>query len=257
MPQRKGQHFLISSSVAERIVEIAEVAPKDFVLEIGPGRGALTGLLGSRARRVIALEIDAKLVGILKERFSRSENIEIIHSDALKYDYDCLPKDVKIVANLPYYISTPLIRRLLRARKRITLMALMLQKEVAQRIVAAPGQRTYGALSIFVQLYADPAIKLIVPPSCFSPRPRVDSAVVRFVIRPSPRIEVCDEKAFEQLVGMAFSMRRKTLLNILSKSLSITRQEACFLLERCGVDPQRRPETLSIEEFSRLIHSSK
>jgi len=249
MPQRKGQHFLISSPVAEKILEIAEVAPTDVVLEIGPGRGALTDLLVRRARKVIALEIDENLVGVLKEKFSQSENIEILHTDALKYDYDILPEGVKIVANLPYYISTPLIRRLLRAKRRIALMALMFQKEVAQRIVAAPGLRIYGALSIFVQLYADPAIKLIVPPSCFSPKPRVDSAVVRFVIRSSPRIKVSDEKEFEKLVGMAFSMRRKTLLNILSKSLSIPRGEACSLLNRCGVDPQRRPETLSIEEF--------
>jgi len=249
MPRRKGQHFLVSSSVAEKILEIAEVTATDFVLEIGPGKGALTDLLVRRARKVIALEIDAKLVEVLKGKFSQSENIEILHTDALKYDYDGLPERVKIVANLPYYISTPLIRKLLRARNRITLMALMLQKEVAQRIVAEPGLRTYGALSIFVQLYADPAIKLIVPPSCFSPRPRVDSAVVRFVIRSMPRIEVSDEKDFEQLVGMAFSMRRKTLLNILSKSLSIPRGEACSLLNRCGIDPQRRPETLSIEEF--------
>ncbi len=252
----RGQHFLVSGAAARRIVEAADVGPADVVLEIGPGQGALTGHLEERARRVIAVEIDAGLAEALQERLSGSGRVEILRADALTMDFGRLPAGTKVVANLPYYISTAIIRRLLEARRVVTLMVLMLQKEVAERIVAPPGSRRYGILSVYVQLYADAEIVCVFPPEYFSPRPRVDSAVVRFSMRSTPRVDVADAGVFDRIVSRVFSMRRKTLLNSLAPALGLERGEARDLLQGCAIDPLRRPETLSLEELSSLCRAA-
>lgn len=254
---RRGQHFLVHPGVAEWIVEAAGVGPSDIVLEIGPGKGALTGLLAERAGRVIALEVDRDLAGGLRRRFSAMKGVDIIHMDALRYEYTGLPPGTKIVANLPYYISTLLIRRLLEARDRISLMVLMLQKEVAERIAAPSGSRDYGPLSVFVRLYSDPEIIRVLPASFFSPEPKVSSAVVRFRMLPKPRVDIGDIGMFDRIVRGAFSARRKTVLNALMKPLALPKESVGSLLSRCGIDPTRRPETLSLEELSSLTRYAR
>ncbi len=244
--RRLGQHFLFDPSILKRIVEISGAGPDDLVVEIGPGHGRLTALLAERVKKVIAIEIDPLLIREAKKALSHYKNIELIEMDALKFPYEELGP-FKVVSNIPYYITTPIIFRLLNLDNLIS-MTLTVQKEVAQRIVAGPGSKTYGVLSIMVQYKARPEIKFLIPKGAFRPVPEVSSAVIYIEILRELH-SVTDEQLFKKIVKTAFSNRRKTLLNTL-KALKIANIKG--LLEECGINPQRRPETLTIEEFVKI-----
>jgi 16S rRNA (adenine1518-N6/adenine1519-N6)-dimethyltransferase len=226
MKRRLGQHFLFDKNILKKIVDCSDIGPDDTVIEIGAGHGTLTTLLAERTKKVIALEIDRKLVSRLKSSLKEKKNVEVIEANALKFPYETLGEMFKVVANIPYYITTPLIFRLLEFKKKIPAMTLLLQKEIAQRIIAPPGGKDYGVLSITVQLY---------------------SAVVYFKVFPYPRFEVKDVDFVIKVVKTAFSQRRKTLLNCLKSFQGI--KEAFHV---AGIDPQLRPETLSIDDFIKL-----
>ncbi|MBI5639136.1 MAG: ribosomal RNA small subunit methyltransferase A [Nitrospirae bacterium] len=248
MPKKHlGQNFLYDQSVLSRIISSAELGQQDTVIEIGPGPGSLTRLLAKEVKKVLAIELDEELFRRLKAEFAGYPNVDLVHADALKFPFEDIG-DFKVVANIPYYITTPIIFRLLEARKSLQTMTLTIQKEVAERIVASPGGRDYGVLSIMIQYYARAEMKFIIPKEAFSPVPKVDSAVVHMNILDTPSVVVKDEKAFFRLVKTAFSQRRKTLSNSL-KSLG---EDIRDKLIAARIDPQRRPETLSLEEFARL-----
>ncbi|MCL4457772.1 MAG: 16S rRNA (adenine(1518)-N(6)/adenine(1519)-N(6))-dimethyltransferase RsmA [Nitrospirae bacterium] len=248
MPKKHlGQNFLFDPSILHRIVEASGVTKEDTVVEIGPGPGTLTKILAGAAKKVIAIELDYELYARLKDELNEFKNIELIHSDALKYPYEAL-EPFKVVANIPYYITTPIIFRLLDARKNLKSMTLTIQKEVAQRIAAKPDTKEYGVLSIAVQYYSKPELKFVIPKGAFRPVPKVDSAVIRIEILDKPAVAVNDEKLFFRVVKTSFAQRRKTLANSL-KSISNDIKE---ILIAAGIDPRRRAETLSIEEFARL-----
>ncbi|MBI3592756.1 MAG: ribosomal RNA small subunit methyltransferase A [Nitrospirae bacterium] len=228
-------------------VEVSKVTSDDIVVEIGPGHGSLTRVLSEVAKKVIAIELDDELYEKLKSEFSQSGKIELIHADAMKYPYEKL-EPFRVVANIPYYITTPLIFRLMEAKKNLKSMTLTIQKEVAQRIVAKPHTKEYGVLSIAIRFYAAPKLEFIIPKGAFRPVPKVDSAVIHMDMMEKPRVAVKDEKLFFKIVRMAFSQRRKTLSNAL-KPISGDIKET---LIAAGIDPVRRAETLSIEEFGRL-----
>jgi 16S rRNA (adenine1518-N6/adenine1519-N6)-dimethyltransferase len=250
-PKRSlGQNFLKDPHYLRKIVETAGVSQDDQVLEIGPGLGHLTAELAARAGRVMVIELDDRLLPALQKGFAGCANVEIVHADALEFDYGSLTGSWKVVANLPYYISTPLIERLIRWRAKFTSLTLMLQKEVAERISAPPGGKEYGVLSIMVQLHAEAVIAFTVPPGAFTPQPKVDSAVVRLGVRRQPAVPVDNEPFFEQVVKAAFSQRRKTLRNSLGAIMD--RSVAADAAASAGVSPDRRPETLSLEEFGRM-----
>ncbi len=245
-----GQNFLYDRSILERIVQAAQLEPEDFVVEIGPGPGILTKMLAVRVERVFAIELDKDLFAKSKKELSDYNNVELIHADALEYPYRNLPW-FKVVANIPYYITTPIIFKLLDSRKNLISMTLTIQKEVAERIAAEPGGKDYGVLSIMVQYYAKPGLKFIIPKEVFRPVPKVDSAVVHIEILNNPAVDVKDEEMFFRVVKTAFSQRRK----MLSNSLKSLRGDVKEWLDRAGIDPDRRPETLSIEEFARLSNT--
>jgi 16S rRNA (adenine1518-N6/adenine1519-N6)-dimethyltransferase len=253
-----GQHFLVDDSIAHRIVEIADLRPDDVVVEVGPGFGALTFLLTERAQKVIAIELDTKIAGYLRNANLRPNALEIIEHDALQFDFAALAntigRQLKVVANLPYNISTPLLFRLLEMREVFARFVLMLQREVADRIVATPGRKTYGPLSVFTQLFTVPCLQLLVPPRAFYPRPRVESAVVSFDIRRHAAVEIDDLAFFRRVVHECFSRRRKTILNALTGSSSHagTKQDMRRVLTELHIDPHRRGETLGLDEFRRL-----
>ncbi len=233
-------------------MEVSGVGSDDTVVEIGAGDGRLTAILAERVRKVIAIELDVDFVKGLLQSFRSVRNVEIVHEDALRYDYSVIGP-FRVVSNIPYYITTPLIFRLLEEKDLLS-MTLTVQKEVAERIVASPGSKAYGVLSIMVQYIAKPEIKFFIPRGAFRPRPKVDSAVVHLRIgRDLPKAK--DEVLFRRIVRTAFSSRRKTLLNslkALAKGGEITVKDLKGILERCNIDPNRRPETFSIEEFIRL-----
>ncbi|MEK6678423.1 MAG: 16S rRNA (adenine(1518)-N(6)/adenine(1519)-N(6))-dimethyltransferase RsmA [Nitrospirota bacterium] len=249
-----GQHFLTDINIARDIVDAANISKDDIVVEIGPGNGILTRLLAGRAKKVIAIEIDERLIDKLRDEFGSFNNIEIIAKDALQFPFNEIEGRFKVAANLPYYITTPIIFHLLESRDRIISMTLMMQREVAERIVAAPGGKDYGVLSIAVQFYAEPALNFIVPSSAFFPKPKVESAVVSFRILDKRRVEVLDEGFFFKVVRAAFSQRRKTLRNALrSANLPMITDDALdSAFTKTGIDPKRRGETLSIAEFAKL-----
>ncbi|MDA8214584.1 MAG: 16S rRNA (adenine(1518)-N(6)/adenine(1519)-N(6))-dimethyltransferase RsmA [Nitrospiraceae bacterium] len=261
MPKKYlGQNFLFDPSILGRIVEAADITHDDTVVEIGPGPGRLTKMLAEVAKKVIAIELDLELYTKLKEEIEKIKsshpfthlpiypfNIELVHGDALKYPYEEL-EPFKVVANIPYYITTPIIFRLIEARKNLKSMTLTIQKEVAQRIVGKPNTKDYGVLSIAVQYYGEPQLKFIIPKAAFRPVPKVDSAVIHIDILERPRVTVSDERLFFRIVRTAFSQRRKTLSNSL-KSVSKDIKE---ILISAGIEPIRRAETLSIEEFATL-----
>jgi len=253
IPPKKslGQNFLVDENAALSIIEAADIEDYDTVVEIGPGHGVLTRELAEQARRVIAIELDDRLIVELGEKLSDLKNLEIVHADALKYPFGELPEKVKVVANLPYYISTPIISRLIEARDKVSLMVLMLQKEVAERISAPPGGKEYGYLSVMVQLYTRPETLFIVPNTSFRPVPKVDSAVVRLEVLDTTLAPCRDLALLEHIVSAAFSQRRKTLRNNL-KSTGLFTDEGIKALETTGIDPGRRAETLSVPEFCRL-----
>ncbi len=255
-PPRKhlGQHFLVDPNIARKMVTAAALRPRDVVFEIGPGRGALTRLLCERAAKVIAVEIDRQLVRYLSAVLAGDAALELHHGDAMTFACDELPKGTVVIANVPYAVSTPLLFRLLRARDRISRMVLMLQREVAARILAAPGSRDYGVLSVMSRYYAEPRKAFAVPASCFRPVPDVDSAVVTFVGRSDPRGDADFDRVFAQLVRGAFAHRRKTLMNSWREEgwdpASMRR-----ILEHAGIDPRRRAETLGVPEFLTLAQA--
>jgi len=242
-----GQNFLFDPSILGRIIDAAGLSEEDTVVEIGPGPGSLTRLLAEKVKRLIAIELDAELYERLRGDFIAYSNVEIIHGDALRFPFETFG-EFRVVANIPYYITTPIIFRLLDAKEFLKSMTLTIQKEVAERIVARPGGKDYGVLSIMIQYYASPELRFIIPKEAFRPVPKVDSAVVHMKILEHPSVTVKDEKMLFRVVKTAFSQRRKTLSNSL-KSFGADIKEVMLF---AGIDPQRRPETLSIEEFARL-----
>jgi len=245
-----GQHFLFDNRILKKIVDCAQITPEDTVVEIGPGLGTMTRLLAEKAKRVIAIEIDEKLVVRLREALSMHDNVEIVKADALKFPYDSIQEKFKVVANIPYYITTPLIFRLLKFKERIFTMTLLLQKEVAQRIVASPGGKDYGVLSIVIQMWTKPSLKFLVTKEAFSPKPEVDSALVNFEISEALIYDIKDEDFFIKIVKTAFSQRRKTIMNSLKSFKNIKKA-----LLKSGIDSGLRPEVLSIKDFIRLANA--
>ena len=261
-----GQNFLIDTHVLEKIVDAADIGKDDLVLEIGPGIGTVTQYLCEAARQVIAVEIDRKLIKILKDTLSAYDNVEVINEDILKVDIAKLVdeknegKPIKVVSNLPYYITTPIIMTLLEKRVPVTDMTLMMQEEVARRMQAAPGNKDYGALSLAVQYYSVPYIAAFVPQNCFMPRPNVGSAVVNLKCHKKPPVEVMDEELMFKLIKASFAQRRKTLQNGLTNSaeLDFTKEEitgAILKMQKLlGMkqNPLIRGETLTLKEFACL-----
>jgi 16S rRNA (adenine1518-N6/adenine1519-N6)-dimethyltransferase len=250
-----GQHFLIDGGVLQRITSAAELTPGDVVVEIGPGLGILTRELAQKAGQVIAIELDNKLAALLKQTLASLGNVTIINEDVLKVEPKNLATGYKLVANLPYYITSPVLRHFLEASARPRLMILMVQKEVAETIVAKPGRMSL--LSVSVQFYGEPRIISPVPAECFYPAPKVDSAIVRIDPSPQPRVAVADEGGFFELVRAGFTAPRKQLANSLAQGLGVSKAEVLPLLERANIEPRRRAETLSLEEWARLFKEER
>ena len=249
-----GQNFLIDDSVLNDIVKGADVNEEDFVIEIGPGVGTLTAHLLNKAKKVTSIELDNDLIPILKEELGDNEHFSLIHNDALKVDFNEIigdEKSVKLVANLPYYVTTPIIVNLLKNGYNFKSLTIMIQKEVAERIDAEPNCKEYGALSLLVQYYCNTKIVRKVAPSSFIPRPKVESIVIRLDRLEKPRVEVTDEKFMFELIRNSFNMRRKTLWNGV-KNLGVNKDDLKKAFEEAGIDPKRRGETLSLEEFAEL-----
>ncbi len=251
-----GQNFLIDSHVIDKIIAAAEIDKDTNVLEIGPGIGTLTQYLAEAAGTVTAVEIDDKLIPILEKTLADYDNVRVIHGDIMKQDIAQIfeGKRFKIVANLPYYITTPIIMSLLESRVPADSITVMIQKEVADRMKAAPGSKDYGALSLAVQYYAEPYLAANVPPNCFMPRPNVGSAVIRLTRLASPSVEVKDEKQMFQLIRAAFNQRRKTLANAVKnfEGLSFSREDVEKAILDIGLDTRVRGEALSLKEFALL-----
>lgn len=251
--KKLGQNFLIDAAVVRGIVEAAELQEGERVLEIGPGIGTLTQGLAESGAQVTAVELDKKLPAVLAETLKGYENVRIVQGDILKTDIRELMGDApfKVAANLPYYITTPILMALLEQRLPIRKIVTMVQKEVAERMIAPPGSKTYGALSVAVQYYTAPEIVLDVPPKSFIPAPEVDSVVIACKVRGEPPVTVRDEKLFFRVVKAAFGQRRKTLSNAL-KGAGFLKDEVQEALEKAGIEAARRGETLSLEEFAQL-----
>lgn len=258
--KRFGQNFLIDGNVVEKIVREAGVTKDDFVLEIGPGIGTMTQLLCENAREVAAVEIDTNLIPILKETLAAYDNVTVINEDILKVDIVALAKEknggrpIKVVANLPYYITTPIIMGLFESHVPIDSITIMVQREVADRMQVGPGTKDYGALSLAVQYYAKPEIVLNVPPTCFMPRPNVGSAVIRLKRHAQCPVEVDDAEFMFRIIRASFNQRRKTLANGLSNSteLTLTKEQIAKAIESLGVSPSIRGEALTLAQFAQL-----
>ncbi|OGX61517.1 MAG: 16S rRNA (adenine(1518)-N(6)/adenine(1519)-N(6))-dimethyltransferase [Paenibacillus sp. RIFOXYA1_FULL_44_5] len=257
-----GQNFLIDANILDKIVSAADLDAGAGVLEIGPGIGALTEKLAQAAHQVVAVEIDQRLIPILQETMEHYDNVQIIQGDILQVQLDeifqqyfagCTSQSV--VANLPYYVTTPILMRLLEEKVPIKNIVVMIQKEVADRMTAAPGGKNYGSLSIAVQYYCQAKMVTIVPHTVFIPQPNVDSAVIKLSVREKPPISVQSEAFFFQVVQAAFKQRRKTLYNNLRSSFSTISQEIVPILDSCEIDPSRRAETLHMEEFAKLSNA--
>ena len=257
-----GQNFLIDTRVLEEIIDAAEITKDDFVLEIGPGIGTMTQYLCEAAREVVAVEIDTNLIPILKDTLSAYDNVEVLNQDILKVDIASLAKErnndkpIKVVANLPYYITTPIIMGLFESRVPIDSITIMVQKEVADRMQEGPGSKEYGALSLAVQYYAKPEIVVNVPPSCFMPQPKVGSAVIRLTRHEQSPVEVEDEKLMFQVIRASFNQRRKTLANGLNNfgGFGLSKEEIQTCIEELGVPVNIRGEALSLEQFAELAN---
>lgn len=256
--KRFGQNFLIDGHVIEKIIKAADIGKEDVVLEIGPGIGTMTQYLAEAAGKVYAVEIDKNLLPILADTLSEYDNVEVINEDILKLDIEELVKEekgnLKVVANLPYYITTPIIMGLLEKHIPAKSITVMVQKEVAERMQAGPGSKDYGALSLAVQYYAEPYIAANVPPNCFMPRPNVGSAVIRLTNWDNPPVSVKDEKLMFKLIRASFNQRRKTLQNGINNSpdLSITKEQVVRALKELGLNEKIRGEALSLEQFAKL-----
>ena len=251
-----GQNFLVDDSVLNDIIEGAEISPLDHVIEIGPGVGTLTAELLKKAKRVTALELDASLIPILTEELKDRDNFTLINKDALKVDFKEIINEgekVKVVANLPYYVTTPIIAKLLNEGVNFDSLTIMIQKEVAERIDACPSNKDYGALSLLVQYYCDTKIIRRVSPASFIPRPKVDSIVIKLIKLPKARVEVKDQAIFFKVIRESFNMRRKTLSNAL-KNMGLSKDVLEEAFKEAGIDSRRRGETLSIEEFASLAN---
>ena len=257
-----GQNFLIDTHVLDKIIAAAGVTKDDFVLEIGPGIGTMTQYLAEAARQVVAVEIDANLIPILKETLAEYDNITILHDDILKVDITQLAREynegrpIKVVANLPYYITTPIIMGLFEGNVPIENITVMVQKEVAERMQVGPGSKDYGALSLAVQYYAEPYIVANVPPNCFIPRPKVGSAVIRLTRHKEPPVTVDNPALMFRLIRASFNQRRKTLQNGLNNSseLSYSKEQIAAAIERLGVPATIRGEALTLEQFAALAN---
>ena len=251
-----GQHFLIDESVLDKIVAAAELDKTDTVLEIGPGLGVLTRVLVEHAGRVVAVELDEKMVRILQESLGQSPNLEIVQGDILEIEPgDLIREAYKVVANLPYYITSAVLRHLLEAQHKPTLLVLMMQWEVAQRILAGPGDMSILAVS--VQFYGKPRLVTRVPAGAFWPRPEVDSALVRIDVYPEPPVPVTDVDWFFKVVRAGFHQKRKQLKNTLAGSLHLTKEQVVAAMQAVGIDPRRRAETLGLEEWAALAEALK
>ena len=260
--KRFGQNFLIDAHVLEKIVSAAGITKDDCVLEIGPGIGTMTQYLAESAGQVIAVEIDTNLLPILADTLKDYSNVKVINQDILKVDINELVKEynngrpMKVVANLPYYITTPIIMGLFESNVPIDNITVMVQKEVADRMQVGPGSKDYGALSLAVQYYASPYIVANVPPNCFIPRPNVGSAVIRLTRYQEPPVQVKDPKLMFKLIRASFNQRRKTLQNGLNNSpeISFSKEEITKAIESLGVSPSVRGEALSLEQFAQLAN---
>ncbi len=258
-----GQNFLIDPHVLDKIIAAAEITKDDFVLEIGPGIGTLTQYLAEAAREVVAVEIDSTLIPILKDTLSAYDNVSVINEDVLKVDLRKLAeernggKPIKVVANLPYYITTPIIMSLFESHVPLKSLTVMVQKEVALRMQAGPGTKDYGALSLAVQYYASPYLAANVPPNCFMPRPNVGSAVIRLTRFEETPVQVKDEKLLFRLIRASFNQRRKTLQNGLvnSQELDFTKEQVAAAIATLGVSPSVRGEALTLEQFAALANA--
>ena len=254
--KKLGQNFLIDENVVHQIVAAAELSEADTVLEVGPGIGTLTQGLAESKARVVAVELDTRLLPVLTTTLNGYDNVRVVHGDILKVNImeEVGAPSFKVCANLPYYITTPIIFALLEKRLPMERLVAMVQKEVAERMAAQPGGKEYGALSVAIQYYTEPEIAFIVPPTSFIPAPAVESAVIVCKRRVKPPVEVCDEGLFFRVVKAAFSLRRKMLSNSL-KNMGIKSEQVAKWLELAGVDGKRRAETLSLEDFAKLTNS--
>ena len=258
-----GQNFLIDSNVLESIIRGAEITKDDFVLEIGPGIGTMTQYLCEAARQVVAVEIDKMLIPILEDTLSEYDNVEVINQEVLKVDIKSLAeeknngKPIKVVANLPYYITTPIIMGLFESGVPIDSITIMVQKEVADRMQTGPGSKDYGALSLAVQYYATAKVILNVSATCFMPRPNVDSAVIKLTRHKEPTVNVADEKLMFKIIRASFNQRRKTLVNGLKNSpeLSFSKEQIVKAIEKIGKPETIRGEALTLEEFAELANA--
>ena len=255
-----GQNFLIDTHVLDKIISAAEITKDDLVVEIGPGIGTMTQYLACAAREVVAIEIDKMLIPILQDTLSEYDNVTVINEDVLKVDLNKLAEEknggrpVKVVANLPYYITTPIIMGLFENHVPLHSITIMVQKEVADRMRMGPGTKDYGALSLAVQYYAEPCLVANVPPNCFMPRPNVGSAVIKLTVHENPPVVVRDEQLMFRLIRASFNQRRKTLANGLNNSpeLHYSKEQIAEAIERLGTSPSVRGEALTLEQFARL-----
>ncbi|SFQ48198.1 16S rRNA (adenine1518-N6/adenine1519-N6)-dimethyltransferase [Lachnospiraceae bacterium XBB1006] len=259
-----GQNFLIDTSVLDRIIEASHITKDDMVLEIGPGIGTMTQYLCEAAREVVAVEIDKNLIPILEDTLAEYDNVTVINQDILKVDIRQLAeqrnggKPIKVVANLPYYITTPIIMGLFESHVPLDSITIMVQKEVADRMQVGPGTKDYGALSLAVQYYAKPEIIANVPPNCFMPRPKVGSAVIRLTRYETPPVDVMDEKLMFRIIRASFNQRRKTLANGLKNGgIPITKDELAAILEKMGLPENIRGEALTLAQFAELSNFIK
>lgn len=254
-----GQNFLTDKNIIDKIIDATDITDEDLVIEIGPGIGVLTYEAAQQAKKVIAVEIDKNLIPILKDTLREFDNVEVINQDVLKTDLNQIIaeegcRETKIIGNLPYYITTPIIMGILEKNTHADSITIMMQKEVADRIKAGPGSKTYGALSVAVQYYCEVTTVAIVPKEVFFPAPKVDSAVLKLEIRKEKPVELLDEKMFFRCIKAGFGQRRKTLSNSLMGLGDVTKEQVKTCLETLGIDEKRRAETLSLEEFAQLAN---
>lgn len=263
--KKYGQNFLIDTGVLEKIIREAGVTKDDFVLEIGPGIGTMTQYLCESAREVAAVEIDKALIPILKDTLSPYDNVTVINEDILKVDINRLAQEknggrpIKVVANLPYYITTPIIMGLFESHVPLASITIMVQKEVADRMQVGPGTKDYGALSLAVQYFAKPEVVCVVPPTCFVPQPKVASSVIRLTCHEKPPVEITDEGFLFRVIRASFNQRRKTLANGLNNAptIPVAKEDIIATIEELGYPASVRGETLSLEEFARLSEALK